>query len=479
MVRTVALCALLAGLALAQPYEHVVVTADSMVGAFAPLGDYIENRMGLNDTVVAVDDICASFPGRDDAEKLRNFIRYAYQSWGTTHVLLAGDDDAVPVRYAWGRVWWAGITMMIPSDWYYACLDGDWDADGDDVFGEASDSVDLLPDVFVGRAPVSPVALFVQKTLSYSSDSTAPYLRNLLLAAFDIDDSTYGETTAELYDSLYVPEALKPCSKVYDSHTGNHRDDMLAKLNEGQHIVVHWDHSNWNVYGCGWRNHGWTLSRNQLSGLTNGDRLSIIISSGCSTGQFDTLDCIVEHALGAPNGGAVAAIGNTRYGLYGRDAGQNPQRTLTSLQTERVLATMLAPGRTSSLESFTTAKASLAPLADTREPDRWCMYTYTLFGEPCMPVWVPAGGGVEETDNGEVKGQRGGATIVRGVLFLPGAPSRKLQAASLLDACGRKVMELLPGANDVRHLAPGVYLVRSTSRVNRSAPSVTKLVVQR
>jgi len=47
MVRTVALCALLAGLALAQPYEHVVVTADSMVGAFAPLGDYIENRMGL------------------------------------------------------------------------------------------------------------------------------------------------------------------------------------------------------------------------------------------------------------------------------------------------------------------------------------------------------------------------------------------------------------------------------------------------
>ncbi len=30
----------------------------------------------------------------------------------------------------------------------------------------------------------------------------------------------------------------------------------------------------------------------------------------------------------------------------------------------------------------------------------------------------------------------------------------------LLDAAGRRVMSLVPGPNDVRHLAPGVYFVR-------------------
>ncbi|MFO7639686.1 MAG: T9SS type A sorting domain-containing protein [bacterium] len=32
---------------------------------------------------------------------------------------------------------------------------------------------------------------------------------------------------------------------------------------------------------------------------------------------------------------------------------------------------------------------------------------------------------------------------------------------TLLDASGRKVMDLTPGDNDVRHLAPGVYFVRT------------------
>jgi hypothetical protein len=53
-----------------------------------------------------------------------------------------------------------------------------------------------------------------------------------------------------------------------------------------------------------------------------------------------------------------------------------------------------------------------------------------------------------------------GATIVRGVLFLAEAASHKLQAVSLLDISGRKVLDLKLGANDVRALAPGVYFIR-------------------
>jgi YVTN family beta-propeller protein len=87
-------------------------------------------------------------------------------------------------------------------------------------------------------------------------------------------------------------------------------------------------------------------------------------------------------------------------------------------------------------------------------------------------------GGVQETMNEERGTMKPNPTIIRGVLFLPDVSSRKPHAASLLDISGRKVMDLKPGANDVRALAPGVYFVRAVSR-ELSAVSCRKVVVTR
>ena len=65
--------------------------------------------------------------------------------------------------------------------------------------------------------------------------------------------------------------------------------------------------------------------------------------------------------------------------------------------------------------------------------------------------------------------QPSAATITRGVLFLGGLGTRSelpgrnsvMSRAALLDASGRKVIDLTPGANDIRRLSPGVYFVRS------------------
>jgi len=69
------------------------------------------------------------------------------------------------------------------------------------------------------------------------------------------------------------------------------------------------------------------------------------------------------------------------------------------------------------------------------------------------------------------------SSIIRGVLLLPEATTHKPQAASLLDISGRKVMDLEPGANDARALAPGVYFVRQASSVRHQASSVSKVVL--
>ena len=87
--------------------------------------------------------------------------------------------------------------------------------------------------------------------------------------------------------------------------------------------------------------------------------------------------------------------------------------------------------------------------------------------------------GVEERENSEVRRVKGGATVVRGVLFLPEARvERRESGGELLDVSGRRVLNLKPGANDVSRLAPGVYFVRAVSR-ELSAVVCQKVVVQK
>ena len=70
-----------------------------------------------------------------------------------------------------------------------------------------------------------------------------------------------------------------------------------------------------------------------------------------------------------------------------------------------------------------------------------------------------------------------GANIARGVLFLAQASGLKPQAASLLDVSGRKVLDLHPGANDARRLAPGVYFVREEPQATGLEPQAVRKVV--
>jgi len=38
---------------------------------------------------------------------------------------------------------------------------------------------------------------------------------------------------------------------------------------------------------------------------------------------------------------------------------------------------------------------------------------------------------------------------------------KRLAVGALLDVSDRKVLDLLTGANDLRHLAPGIYFIRT------------------
>ena len=86
--------------------------------------------------------------------------------------------------------------------------------------------------------------------------------------------------------------------------------------------------------------------------------------------------------------------------------------------------------------------------------------------------------GIMEQRQLAVRNPQHAATIVRGVLMLGAVDSRQKTTyrAELLDAAGRKMLDLRSGVNDVSRLAPGVYFVREAQA---QAQAVRKVVIQR
>jgi hypothetical protein len=99
--------------------------------------------------------IFANYPGTDDPEKIRNFLIDKYREWGIDYVLIVGSRDRVPMRACFPNPFnQIDVSARVPTDYYYADLTGDWDADGNAHFGEyLQDDMDFYPDVYVGRLP--------------------------------------------------------------------------------------------------------------------------------------------------------------------------------------------------------------------------------------------------------------------------------------------------------------------------------------
>jgi len=437
----------------------------------------LEN-LSLHDTIVLVDSVYARESGRDNPEKLRNFIRYAYQNWQTSYVLLGGDVEHVPTRITSVGLNPSGPWYnSIAADQYYSCLDGTWDADSDNVFGEMHDSVDLAPEVYVGRASVSTVEeadRFVTKTLTYSRGG-APR-REVFLSGFDIDTFasrlTECEQTMEYFDSAYIVSPFT-CAKVYDSHGGNHLDSVLYYLNQGFHYCIYADHGNPDMLGVGSVRHGGILFNRDFTGLTNGfDKLTVFSSIACLIGGFDYYegDCIMEAFVNAPAGGGVAAMTNSRFGWY--TPGENPQLSRSSAFVEKFVERIFGNGAdTAVAREFILGKADVIGPSVEDTVYRWCMYTLNLLGEPALKM--TSRDGIEEQPVAGPRSRRRGLTV-RPAVFSRSSNieyelgTRTSVALEVHDATGRCVRTISSG-----RLSPGRHVAIWDGRTDlgREAPA--------
>ncbi|MCB9177771.1 MAG: PQQ-binding-like beta-propeller repeat protein [Caldilineae bacterium] len=103
-----------------------------------------KRAQGFGVETISTDALMREGVGRDLAERIHNWLHAAWQAddEAPVYALLIGRGDKIPFR----DVGWLdndhrqpgspGYFPAWPTDWYYADLDSDWDADGDGFYGE-------------------------------------------------------------------------------------------------------------------------------------------------------------------------------------------------------------------------------------------------------------------------------------------------------------------------------------------------------
>ena len=365
----------------ADSYAYVIITGTDLESAFQPLADWKYTK-GVKTTIVTVENITADpdYDGVDTQDKIRNFIIDAYNNWSITYVLLGGDVEVIPTRDFRAPVQGGSI----PSDLYYAGLNGTWDTDGDRRYGEPGEE-DLYAEVYVGRAPVNTVEdvlTFVAKTIAYEKNPPADYLKNALMLASMLNADTDGADTKNTHICPKIPEDWT-IAKIYESddiQRGNLVALTTAALNSGQHIVNNICHANENLLALGYvlsdPDELYTIP--QVDGLLNAQKYFLFYTIGCYANAFDYDDCIGEHFVDNKNG-AFAFIGNTRYGWYIPGyPGEGPSDKFDI----EFFDALFVEDITNIGKTLQHSKEDLAGSAFVDPYMRYCYYELALLGDP-------------------------------------------------------------------------------------------------
>ena len=429
-----------------ETYDYVIVTSEELKNSDSEytFQDLVDHKLskGLNPTIVTVEEILSNsdyeafgtwgdanpsnpFYGSeitgnlelfdDTPAKIRNFIRHAYMDWGTDYVLLGGDadvivedDNIVPLRGLFADE--DGLPLDvgsldheeedIPSDVYYACLDGNFNYDCDMHFGEAKkyndvaeiDEADLYAEVWVGRACVDSeeeISNFVMKTLFYEQTAD-PYISEILFLGEYLGGLFYTPWGGDYKDLVehYIPSQYN-VNKLYDrDYPGNHwyPSDVFDLLATSPVQIINHD-------GHGNHNYIMKTYSDTIREIPN-DKPFFLYSHSCLTGSFDNWngwsgyqeeDCIAEILTVEIPNGSFACILNARYGLGSEDSIESPSGAFDdsffkALFTENIKQLGRANHYSKEDNVWHIDENGI----------RWCYYQTNLFGDPELSIKDPA-----------------------------------------------------------------------------------------
>jgi hypothetical protein len=392
-------------------YPYVIVTTEAFAAGFEPLAAF-ESSRGLRARVVLLSEIAAQYPGVDLAEQLRNFVIDAYQNWQTDYVMLGGDVGIVPVRNLYVDA--GGTIDAFPGDCYFEGLDGNWNTDGDDRWGEM-DECDLVGEVAVGRASIddaTQLANWLHKNAMYTEHPVVSEITKALFLGELLDNTpTYGDdymdnvkdySCFDGYCTSGYPNDYEK-STLYD-RVGWSAWDAITRFNSGFPTSHHLGHSN-TTYNM-------RMSNGDVQYFTNDGvthSYMFVSTQGCYANNFDSnspdsfseVFLYDEHAC-------AAFLGCTRYGWYCPGWPSGPSQHFDRQFVDACYGEGITTAGRMNVDSKIDCIWMLDPWT------LWCHYELCLLGDPALPQWRHYAGELALAhDGGFVVGQGGYAVAVR------------------------------------------------------------------
>ena len=404
-----------------EPFEN-----QRMTDLFQSFANW-KTKKGIPTVVVTVDDINSYYIGNDIQAKIHNFLADVYNELGSMYVLLGGDINIVPERVVNMDVQCNdGIHhLTFATDLYYSAIESSWDFNKNGEYGETTlttfnwnndDHSDNTAEFFLARMPVSnceEAYSIINKTYSYEhmlgiNQIDRKYTNNIVaLMAFlqkhdnpeNTEFNNYMRNTNIIFGltepvqiGINQDDVLKwrgfESNKNLDPSVMNYWMPMCKNVavscfnstiptstGEKAHIIMHCDHSSYQSLGTAVKNRGETLSREEVDLLENYPFNKILITYGCSSGDYRK-DCIIKHLLNNPHGGIVSAIASSTISFDDEYNRINP--------FFKSLYPILVQGQTFQPWLYNNALVHNHALGNK-------MFNFRknhLFGDPELPIWT-------------------------------------------------------------------------------------------
>ncbi|HNX07881.1 MAG TPA: C25 family cysteine peptidase, partial [Bacteroidales bacterium] len=345
-------------------------------------------------------------------------VHNRYQSWipKPDYFVIIGDHDKVP-----------GEIHQDPSygdnfatDLYYACMDGSNDYVADMAFGRisvssAAEALTVVNKIisYEKNPPVQPNFYTKASVCGYFQDDdpdtyedrrfllTSEEIRNYMVAqGFTVNriyDAGASVNPSYYNDGYYAnSEPLPPALLRANGFGWNGtKDTIAASINsaDGRLFITHRDHG--YTGGTGWASPQFTSTHIDL--LNNGNRLPVVFSINCHTGEYQLQECFAEKFLRKANGGAVGVFGAAYFSWSGNNDG------LIDGMIDAIWATPgLIPPFTGNGDSPVGSPVAHQPIytmgdvlnqglmrmIQTWGDDDYTHELFHYFGDPAMKIWT-------------------------------------------------------------------------------------------
>ncbi len=323
---------------------YLIITNKELHPTFQKLADFRSEFNGFTTKVIDIEDIISNpkydkiLPSGLDADsqmKVRECIIDYVLNQGTAYVVLGGNSSVIPDRDTYQRVKEI-FDDKVATDLYYAGIDGNWDGNHNEIFGEYLDMPDYAADVLLGRIPVNTAQgaeSYIEKIKTLEDTNLGDYFSSRILLTGQHAEGKYengpsdrvndGYWQFNQYSPVYdVQVWLRRMYRDYMQSYGFHASTLglvMDNVTSPDYILDTGETKGWNqVINL---SHGSQDGRSWAGSYPNGFS-ALINAISCDAGAFDEEGCLAQQFIEAPMNtdneikGSGVLVGSSSYNWY-------------------------------------------------------------------------------------------------------------------------------------------------------------------